>query len=343
MLKAGKLDSELLRELVFEKITYRNDDVKVRPGIGEDCAVVDFGENECIMSTDPITAAVNDIGRLAIHITCNDIASNGVQPLGIMLAVMLPEGTTEEDVAHIMGQAAETAASLNVEITGGHTEITPAVKQPVIVSTAIGKAPSGTSQSGDNMEPGDYIMMTKSVGLEGTGIIACDYEQRLGSVMSEAEIKRAKSFLNLVSVVREGVAAGSVGTHGMHDITEGGILGAVWEMCQISHKGAQLWLEEIPIEQETDKICDMFGINPLRLISSGSMVIIVPSSKKEDMIAAMNEAGVSCSVIGRIEEESFGVKLMKGAVIEAGRAKNFEKICEIEPPSADEIYKVVGK
>ncbi|MBQ4596299.1 MAG: AIR synthase, partial [Firmicutes bacterium] len=87
MLETGKLDSELLKQIVFNKIKYRSEDVKVRPGIGEDCAVMDFGDYECIMSTDPITAAVSDIGRLAIHITCNDIASNGVQPLGIMLAV----------------------------------------------------------------------------------------------------------------------------------------------------------------------------------------------------------------------------------------------------------------
>ncbi|MBQ3185303.1 MAG: AIR synthase, partial [Firmicutes bacterium] len=122
MLETGKLDSELLKSIVFDKIKYRSDDVIVRPGIGEDCAVMDFGNYECIMSTDPITAAVSDIGRLAIHITCNDIASNGVQPLGIMLAVMLPEGTTAADVEHIMGQAAETAAKLKVEIIGGHTE-----------------------------------------------------------------------------------------------------------------------------------------------------------------------------------------------------------------------------
>ena len=131
MLQTGKLDSDLLKSLIFGKIRYRNDDVKVRPGIGEDCAVVGFGEYDCIMSTDPITAAVADIGRLAIHITCNDIASNGVQPLGIMLAVMLPEGTTEEDVAHIMGQAADTAVDVGVEIIGGHTEVTPSVNQPV--------------------------------------------------------------------------------------------------------------------------------------------------------------------------------------------------------------------
>ena len=127
ILETGKLDSELLKKIVFEKITYRNDQVKIRPGIGEDCAVMDFGEYDCIMSTDPISSAVSDIGKLAIHITCNDIASNGVQPLGIMLACMLPEGTTDKDIEHIMGQAAETAAALQVEIVGGHTEITPAV------------------------------------------------------------------------------------------------------------------------------------------------------------------------------------------------------------------------
>lgn len=332
MLKTGKLDSDLLKKLVFDKITYRSDEVKVRPGIGEDCAVMDFGQYECIMSTDPITSAINDIGRLAIHITCNDIASNGVQPLGIMLAVMLPEGTTEDDVAYIMGQAADTAGSLGVEIIGGHTEITPAVKQPVIVSTAIGKTLSGNSQSGNDMVPGDYIMMSKSVGLEGSGIIACDYEEELKEVLTEEEIAKAKSFLDLVSVVNEGVAAGTVGTHGMHDITEGGIMGAVWEMCQISHRGAQIWEDKIPMEPEVEKICKHFDINPMRLISSGSMVIVVPADKKDAMIAAMDKAGVNCNIIGRIEEESFGIMRTsdKGTF-------------GVEPPYADEIYKVVGK
>lgn len=332
MLKTGKLDSDLLKKLVFDKITYRSDDVKVRPGIGEDCAVVDYGDYECIMSTDPITAAVSDIGRLSIHITCNDIASNGVQPLGIMLAVMLPEGTQEQDVEHIMGQAAETAGSLGVEIIGGHTEITPAVKQPVIVSTAIGRALAGHSQSGNDMSEGDYIMMSKSVGLEGSGIIACDHEKQLEDVLTKEEIDRAKSFLDLVSVVPEGVAAGTVGTHGMHDVTEGGIMGAVWEMCQIAHKGAEIWEDEIPVEPETEKICRNFDIDPMRLISSGSMVIVTPEDKKDDMLAAMGKAGVRCTVIGRIKDESFGIMKTCGG-----------EISEVDPPYADELYKVVGK
>ena len=344
-LEAGKLDSDLLKQIVFDKITYRSNDVKVRPGIGEDCAVMDFGEYECIMSTDPISSAISDIGRLAIHVTCNDIASNGVQPLGIMLACMLPIGTTDDDIRHIMEQAAEEAAKLKVEIIGGHTEITPAVKQPVIVSTAIGKTFAGKSQSGNNMEPGDFIMMTKSVGLEGTGIVASDFEDQLMGAeipCDTAEIKRAQSFLKLVSVVPEGVAAGKVGTHGMHDITEGGILGAIWEMCQISGTGAEVWEDEIPMEPETRKICKLFDIDPLRLISSGSMVIIVPKDKKEEMKSAMEAAGVNASIIGIIRLPEEGICMASYTKTCGAEGQGRIKV-KIDPPYADEIYKVVGK
>ncbi|MEL7656910.1 MAG: AIR synthase related protein, partial [Bacillota bacterium] len=150
MLKTGKLDSRLLEEIVFKNIKYKRPEVITRPGIGEDCAVVDFGAYECVMSTDPITAAVGEIGKLAVHISCNDIASNGIEPLGIMLTVMLPEGTTEEQVEEIMKQAGQVSEELGVEIIGGHTEITPAVTKPIIVSTAIGRGEKWSSQQAEN-------------------------------------------------------------------------------------------------------------------------------------------------------------------------------------------------
>ena len=332
MLKAGKLDSELLKKIVFDKITYRRPEVLTRPGIGEDCAVVDFGSYDCVMSTDPITAAVSDIGRLSIHISCNDIASNGIQPLGIMLAVMLPVGTTEEEIEEMMRQAGEVSASLGVEIIGGHTEITPAVNTPVIVSTAIGRAPKSGSQQADQLVPGDYIMITKSAGLEGTGIIALDYEEELKSILTDEELAEAKSLLDQVSVVTEGVAAGEVGTHGMHDVTEGGVLGAVWELCQIAGTGAEVWVDEIPVKDVTKKICSHFDIDYLRLISSGCMVIMTPPDKKEAMEAAMAASGVEISCIGVITEAD------KGIIMKTG-----DEISEVAPPASDELYKVVGR
>lgn len=331
MLKTGKLDSELLEKIVFDNITFKRPEVLTRPGIGEDCAVVDFGSYECVMSTDPITAAISDIGRLSIHISCNDIASNGVQPLGIMLAVMLPEGTTEDQIEEMMRQAGEASEALGVEIIGGHTEITPAVTKPVIVSTAIGRGEKWASQNAENMKPGDYIMITKSAGLEGSGIIACDFEQQLENVLTKEEIQEAKALLNHVSVVTEGVAAGKIGTHGMHDVTEGGVLGAVWEMCQVAGTGAEVWVDKVPIKPVTEKICDYFDIDCLRLISSGCMVIMVAPEKKDLMAQTMAEAGVEASYIGVIKEADQGICMnVDGELI------------EIAPPASDELYKVVG-
>lgn len=333
MLKAGKLDSDLLKQIVFENITYKSPEVLTRPGIGEDCAVVDFGDYECVMSTDPITAAVSEIGSLAIHITCNDIASNGIQPLGIMLAVMLPVGTTEEDISMMMNQAGQTAAELGVEIIGGHTEITPAVNTPVIVSTAIGKAKKGKSQQAKEMKIGDFIMMTKSAGLEGTGIIASDFEEQLKEICTKEELQSAKNMLSQVSVVKDGIVAGKIGTAGMHDITEGGVLGAVWEMCQISGTGCELWIDEIPVKDITRKICNNFNINYLRLISSGCMLIIVSPEKKKQLEEAMAKAKVEISCIGQIKEKDFGIMSCK--------SENGE-LSKIFPPECDELYKVVG-
>ena len=332
MLKTGKLDSRLLEKIVFDNIKLRRDEVITRPGIGEDCAVIDYGDDECVMSTDPITAAIDEIGRLSVHISCNDIASNGVEPIGIMLAVLLPEGTTEEQIDAMMKQAGQASEELEVEIIGGHTEITPVVKQPVIISTAVGRGPKNGSQSAENMKPGDYIMITKQAGMEGSGVIASDMEDELKSFLTQDEIDEAKAMLDRVSVVPEGVIAGKVGTHGMHDVTEGGILGAVWEMCDISGLGAEVWADDIPVAEVTHKICDYFGVDVLRLISSGAMVIAVPEEKKDRMKFAMDDEGIPSTYIGRVREAEYGVRMTKDGVDS-----------EVDPPYSDEIYRVVAK
>jgi len=330
MLKTGKLDSKILEDIVFGNIKLKRKEVLVRPGIGEDCAVIDFGGYECVMSTDPVSAAVDQIGRLAVNISCNDIASNGVEPIGIMLAVMLPEGTTEEEVGEMMKQAGEAAAELGVEIIGGHTEITHAVRQPVIVSTAIGRAPAGASRNAGRIKSGDLIYLTKWAGLEGSGILAGDRGDELAEKLSADEIDEAKSYLNLISVVREGVIAGETGFSGMHDVTEGGVLGAVWELCHTSGAGAEIWQESIPVTDVTRKICEVYKIDPLRLISSGCMMIIISPDKEETLKKKLASCDIKASLIGTVKDASCGIKLIR-----QGGAD------EIAPPGSDEIYKAI--
>lgn len=326
-MKIGKLDSKLLKELVFNKITYKRPEVLERPGIGKDCAIIDFGEYDCILSTDPITAAINEIGRLAVHISCNDIATCGIEPLGIMLAVMLPESTTEKQIEDLMRQAGQAADALHIEIIGGHTEITKAVIQPVIVATAIGRRKKELMVQRP-IEPGDILLMTKYAGIEGTGIIASDYSDGLKEVLSPEELKSAKALLNQISVVAEGKIAGQIGVLGMHDITEGGILGAVWEMCEVAHKGAELALSAIPVLAVTKKICSYFEIDYLKLISSGCMLMIVSPENKEALISSLKKSAIPVSEIGKITDK------------ERILVSNGQRI-QILPPESDELYKIV--
>lgn len=335
-MKTGKLDSKLLEDIVFRSITYKRPEVLVRPGIGEDCAVVDFGEYHCVLSTDPITGAVNKIGKLAVTISCNDIASNGVEPLGLLLACLLPEGTTVEEIKLIMEQAGAEAERLGVEIIGGHTEITAAVNQPVIVSTAIGRTKAGASggtaagSSPRTIVEGDHILMTKTAGLEGTGILALDFSDRLSQFLDATELEEAKSMMDHIDVIREGILGGKLGASAMHDVTEGGILGAIWEICQVGGVGARINKKDIPVSAVTTKICSEMDIDPLRLISSGSLLIVAGEKEASVIVDALDKVGIPIADIGRITEAGSPVLLTADGQEET-----------IGPPERDELYKVV--
>jgi hydrogenase expression/formation protein HypE len=337
-MKIGKLENSVLQEIVFKNIKYKRPEVKERSGIGKDCAVIDFGAYDCVISTDPITAAINEIGRIAISITCNDIATKGIQPIGIMLAVMLPEGTTEEEISFIMKQAGDEAARLEVEIIGGHTEITNAVIKPVIVSTAIGRAKSQSSNMENPAKAGDAIIMTKYAGLEGTGIIASDFEEKLKTFLTEAEMQEAKNTLKDLSVVKEGIIAGELGAISMHDITEGGVLGAVWEICQNTELGCEIQNDLIPVLESTKKICAHFDIDYLKLISSGSMLIVADEQNGKAILERFKMENIKAIQIGKLTE--------KGKISADNKnhnndncfiIKNGQKL-EIMPPESDHIY-----
>ncbi len=325
-MEIGKIPTEVLKEVIFSNIKHRRSEVLVRPNIGEDCAVVDFGDYVCVMSTDPITGAIKDIGSLAIHISCNDIASSGVEPLGIMLTIMAPPNTTKEDLSYVMAEANKAAASINVEIIGGHTEITDAVNRMIISATAIGRQLKSKLVLSEGAKIEDAVFMTKHAGLEGVAIIARDLEEKLKDKVSYDIIKSAQEFSKDISVVKEGILASSVGVHSMHDVTEGGIFGALWELAEASGLGIEVYEDNINIREETMQICKLFSINPMRLISSGVMVITVSQDKKDLMVEAFNSEGMDITEIGKIIKE--------GRIVVKG-----DKLIDLEPPYVDELYK----
>lgn len=326
-MKIGKLPSDILEKCVLNNISVRRPEVLVHSGLGEDCSVIGFGDQCCVLSSDPITGSGSSIGRLAVNISCNDIAASGVEPLGILVTILAPEYTTEQDIYDLMDEINTAASEINVEVLGGHTEITGAVNKLIVSTTAVGKGPVDGYVTSGGAHAGDHIIVTKYAGLEGTSILANDYEEYLRGKVKQHVIDKAKDFISMISVVKEGVIGGRLGATSMHDATEGGLLGALWEIAEASGNGFEIFRESIPICSETIKICDVLKINPLRLISSGMMIITAKDDKP--ILKALADQGINGVCIGNMVEEK-----TRRVLISEGMEEY------VEPPQADELFNI---
>lgn len=319
-MKLGKLDNETLDRLILGKFRKTRPESYGAPHIGIDCATLDFGSDLIVTSCDPITSADwKHIGSLSVHVNCNDAAAGGAEPVGLLVTLLLPSYATEEMVDRIADDLQQAAEQAGVDILGGHTEITDAVTRVVTGTTVLARMPKATALTGAKVN--DAIVMTKWAALEGTMLLAIDHADRLVGLPQDV-IARAKAFSSSLSVVPESRIALKNGAHAMHDVTEGGVLGAVWELAAQADLGARIDPDRIPLLHETELITGHLHLNPYRLISSGSLLIACPDG--DAMCRALEDAGIHAVTIGQITESGF--------------------LCAdcspIDPPGADELYRI---
>lgn len=325
-MKNGKLPNNILKKYVIAGSDRINDNIVVGPQVGEDCSIIRLRDKYCVLTTDPITAADADSGRIGVNICCNDVASAGVRPFGILVTILAPSGTEAEKIRDVMNDIRRTCSELSIDILGGHTEITDGVNRMILSITAIGMGDSFVRTGG--AQAGDDVVVTGYAGLEGTAIIARDYFNRLKGLVDDEVLLKGQKMLKDISVVKAGLIAAKYGAHSMHDATEGGILGAIWEVAETSGKGVYIYKERIPIAKETIAICNAAGADPYRLISSGCMIITL--SDGEGLCRKLEEEGINAAVVGKITE---GSKIMKDGDSEL----------EIAAPEADEIYSIIER
>lgn len=327
-MKIGKVPENVLKRSVMKQLHYKRDEVILGPGIGEDCAALALAEDEIlVVSTDPITGTAKDIGKLAIQITANDLASAGAEPIGVMLTILLPDGTREIALKRIMEQMECACREAKMQILGGHTEVTAVVNQPVVNVAGVAKAKKGSLISTAGARAGMDIVVSKWVGIEGTMIFAKEKEAELKEHFPADFVDTAIGFDRYLSVVPEAAVATQSSVAAMHDVTEGGLFGALWEMAEASGVGLEIDLKKIPIRQETVEICEYFDVNPYGLISSGMM--LMASADGNALVLALQEAGIPATVIGKATEGN-------DRVIIRDEERRF-----LEPPKTDELYKVL--
>ncbi|MYH61892.1 MAG: hypothetical protein F4148_09050, partial [Caldilineaceae bacterium SB0675_bin_29] len=287
-LPTGKLPSELLAELI-STLPISDPDLYLGPGVGEDAAVIEVGrvsgeegassrrepslsqqgsgDSLLAAKSDPITFATDEIGYYAVNVCANDLAVCGARPRFYLPTVLLPVGTTEEEVRQICDQLGAACRALDIVVAGGHTEVTAAVNQPVVAGTLLGEVARAKVVRTGGCRPGDVVLLAGSAGIEGTSIIAREMgEVLLEQGWSEAEVDEAGHYLYEpgISVLGPALAAAKSGlVTAMHDPTEGGVATGLWELADASSCGLEVELGTVPVTRLTAAACAVFGLDPL--------------------------------------------------------------------------------
>ena len=303
VLPVGKLPLEQLRSLLTS-VPGRDPRLLIGPRIGEDAAVIDAGDRYLVVTTDPITFATDHIGRYAVHVNGNDVAVLGARPLWFFVVMLLPENRTTPELAEtIMADVRMACEELGVALGGGHTEITQGLDRPILVGQMLGEVVPGRLVRKTRIAVGDRILLTRGVAIEGSAILAREAFDRLYGRVDADLLARAARFLidPGISVVGAALAAASVeeAVHGMHDPTEGGLAAGLFELVTPAGLGLRVVREHIPVFPETAAICEALGLDPLKLIASGALLIAVAPAGADAVLAATQAAGVPVTPIGR--------------------------------------------
>lgn len=328
---SGKVPTDVLKLCVLPYLGVPSNRILKGPGIGEDAPIIDMGDRILVVKGNPITGAETNLGGEIVHINANDIAARGAKPLWFINIILLPEGTPLSKLKRISLDVDEACRQLGVSVIGGHTECTPGLVKPIAVGFMIGEARKGHYFTGEASKPGDKIVLTKGAGIEGTGILASDFANRLKGKVNVRILKNAKGFAARISVVAEALAVVDVkGVHSMHTPTEGGVLNGLVEMAEAAGYGFNVREELIPVEPETRAICDVLGVDPLRLIASGALLITVEAAHTQKVLTAIQDIGVKAVEIGEITS--------KGMIL----AKRDGKTSKVKLVKQDELYRLLA-
>lgn len=338
--KIGKLPENVMKRSVLGQIRTKREEVLSGAGIGKDCAIFSPCEGKtgvvCVQEAVlriaqgevPQEEAGMSLAELIVKCT-NNLAAGGARAVAVMPALFLPQALEEEQIRALMAQAQEKCQELSIEIAGGQTRITAVVSAPLATVTAYGIGIEGEDHTVKAAAPGQDVILSKWIGLQGTAHMAERYRERLLERYPAWLVEEAAGFKRYLSVVPEAEVAIRFGVCAMHDASEGGILGALWELVEGAGMGLMADLRKLPLRQETVEICECCGINPYELLSGGCLIMTAWDG--QGLVKALKEAGIPAVVIGQLTEG-------KDRILTNG-----EEIRYLDRPKRDGIYQITRK
>ena len=326
-MKNGRLTENVWKRSVLKQIKTKRKEILIGAGIGADCAVFSLeGSSLTAVSVHPVVWKGQNTAKHAVYGAVNAVAASGAEPVSVLFSILLPTSAEEYHIRVMTEQIEEVCGQLNLQASGDGIRVTDAVNRPVLTVTGIGHL-TGEAASVKRIRPGQDIVASKWIGLEGTAILAREREKELLTKYPFRFIEAAKEFDRFLSIVPEAATAIKSGVCAMHSVTEGGIFGALWELAEGAGVGLEIDLKKIPVKQETIEICEFFEINPYEFISGGCLLMTADNGY--DLVRTLAGTGVSAAVIGKTTGKNDRVVI------------NEEERRFLELPKPDEIYKAL--
>ena len=311
--RVGKLNANLLDELV-SGIKKKDPRVIVGPKVGEDAAVIDIGDKYLLSTTDPITFTSYKIGWYTVNVNANDIATMGGTPKWLLVSILLPENKTDSAlVKEIFSDIENAADELGIDICGGHTEITKGLDRPIVSGHMLGEVDKDKLVTNSHARVGDEIILTKGIAIEGMALLAREREKELSGKYGKMFVERVQAFLHNpgISVVAEAhLANQTANIRAMHDPTEGGLATGLYELTRASNTGVVIYEDKIHLLDETRILCSEYKLDPLGVIASGALLIVVGPDDRDAVLSKLVQNDIECSVIGKMTDKEDGLKII---------------------------------
>ena len=325
-MKNGKISESVLKRSVLKQLHTKSDRILFKPAVGEDCAVISMqagGQTKLVTATQTFTLDVSD-KRVRANCAVYD-ALNNIYAMG-ELALLVPTTENEAVLRETVRAIDAVCEEAGIVVLGGHTQVSRAVKNIVVTVTAIGEAYEQVLTPSSAAAPGMDVIVTGYVGLEGTAILANEKRAELETRFSKAFIDKSAAYIDHISTAMEAASAIGAGVAAIHDASQGGIFGAFWDMAEASGIGLDIDLKKLPIRQDTIEISEFFDINPYKLLSGGSLMIIAADGTR--VLRELEKTGKNAVIVGATTDSN-------DRVLISGEERRF-----LETAQTDEIYKV---
>ncbi len=337
IMKTGKVPENILKRSVLGQIRTKRKDVAGGAGPGEDCAIFlppGAGSGGIAVCMQETAVALEDerydFGGAGLRLTmghliqkcANNLAASAARPSALLITLLLPENTEEKTLKALMAEAENKCRELSLEIAGGQTRVCAAVSAPIAVASGYGvcleSACCRDKGFAGRAEPGQDIVVSKWIGLEGTALLAGYNREGLLSRYPAWLVDEASGFGRYLSVLPEAEAALEAGVCAMHDASEGGIFGALWELAEGGGVGLSVDMRSLPLRQETVEVCEFCNVDPYRLMSGGCLVMTAKDGP--GLAAVLRERQIPAAVVGRVTEGSDRILWKDGEVRYLDRA-----------------------